>query len=110
MTTLARIKDVSFYVGLTEDAQACWDMRKFLVDNGIDFKLLAYMDESAHEPNFQAMSTWTWGPEGRTQEFTRFPILTWQVFDEDFNSYLDNATTIDEIREKLLPIKSLIKN
>ncbi len=110
MTTLVRIKDVSFYVGLTEDVQACWEMKKFLVDNGIDFKLLAYMDDSVHETNLRGMSTWTWGPEGRSQEFTRFPILTWMVFDDDFNSYIENALTVDEVREKLLPLKSLIKN
>ncbi len=109
MTTLARIKDVSLYVGLTADVQACYDMKKFLEDNSVQYLLLAYMDETAHEPNFKAMSTWTWGPEGEKREFSRFPILTWREFDTDFNEVLQYATTIEEVRTKLLPSKALIK-
>jgi hypothetical protein len=107
---IARIKDVSFYVGLTENVQACWDMKKFLVDNGIDFKLLAYLDDSAHPAIFEGMNTWTWGLDGEKRTLTRFPILTWQIFDEDFNSHLECAVTIEEVKTKLLPHQSFIKN
>jgi hypothetical protein len=106
---IARIKEVSFYVGLTEDAQACFDMKKFLDSQGISYKLLAYWDDQAHEGNFKAMSTWTWGEKGEQREFTRYPVLTWQVFDEDFNSHLEYATNIAEVKNKLLPHAALIK-
>lgn len=110
MSKLARIKDVSFYVGLTEAAQSCWEMKKFLGDSGIDYQLLAYMDDSVHEHNFKALSAWSWGPEGETREFTSFPVLTWKEFNEDFNEVLQYATTVEEVRAKLLPNKALIRN
>lgn len=109
MATLARIKEVSFYVGLTADAAACYEMKAYLEANGIPYKLLAYMDDSQHEPNFRALSTWAWGPQGESREFARFPVLTWEEFDEDFNLVLESAVTVEEVRTKLLPHKALIK-
>lgn len=106
---LVRIKDVSFYVGLTADAVACFEMKQFLNDNAIPYKLLAYMDDSVHEHNFKALSSYTWGPNGEKREISRFPVLTWDEFDDDFNRVIECAVTIDEIRAKLLPHKDLIK-
>ncbi len=109
MSTLARIKEVSFYVGLTADVAACYEMKQYLQANGIPYKLLAYMDDSVHAENFRGMSTWTWGAEGRTETFDRFPILTWEEFDDDFNQVIECARTVEEIRVKLLPHKQFIK-
>jgi hypothetical protein len=109
MAKLARIKDVSLYVGLTEDALACFEMKAFLEANAIPYTLLAYMDDSQHEPNFQALSSWVWGPDGEKRAFTKFPILTWREFDEDFNEVQECALAPDEARTKLLPHVALIK-
>ncbi len=109
MSTLARIKDVSFYVGLTADAAACFEMKQFLEANSIPYLLLAYMDDSVHAENFRGMSTWTFGPEGRSETFDKFPILVWKEFDTDFENVLECARTVEDVRNKLLPKASFIK-
>lgn len=75
---ITKIDDIDLYVGLTADVQACWDIKKFLVDNNIKFRTLMYADDSQHEDLFKSISTW-W--EGKT--FDRFPILTYtEVLDD----------------------------
>lgn len=75
---ITKIDDIDLYVGLTKDVQACWDMKKFLVDNNIKFRTMMYADDSQHEALFTAISTW-W--EGET--FENFPIVTYVEIDPD---------------------------
>lgn len=106
---IARIKEVSLNVGLTPSAQACFEMKKFLDDKAVPYKLLAYMDAAQHADVLTSLGTWGWGFKRETREFTDFPVLTWVVFDDDFNSYTMCATSIDEVTKQLLPHLALIK-
>jgi len=73
-----KIDDVDLYVGLTAEAQACWNLKKFLLDNNIKFRVLSYNDDSQHSILFQGLSTW-W--DGVT--FDKFPVLTYVEVDPD---------------------------
>lgn len=73
---ITKIDDINLYVGLTADAQKCWDMKKFLLDNNIKFTTLMYTDDAQHAELFAAISTWWPG-----ETFDRFPILVYTEID-----------------------------
>lgn len=68
--SFTKIVDCYLYTGLTEDAQACYDFKKFLVDNNVQFTLLHYNDDTQHQNVFDALNTW-WD----NANFTKFPIF-----------------------------------
>ena len=73
-----KIDDVDLYVAVTEDAQACWEMKKFLTDNKIKFRLMMYADDSQHANLFSALSTWWPG-----ETFDKFPFVVYTEIDMD---------------------------
>ena len=75
---VTKIDDIDLYVGLTETAQECWSIKKFLTDNNIKFRTLMYADDAQHEDLFAGVSTW-W--EGVT--FDKFPFVTYTEIDID---------------------------
>lgn len=75
--SITKIDDVDLYAGLTKDAQACWDIKKFLVDNNIKFRTMMYADDAQHEDLFYSMSQ-QWD-----EEINKFPILTYTEIDFD---------------------------
>lgn len=107
---LARIKEICLYVALTEDAQAIYEAKKCLIDNGVPFTLLAYMDDKQIPEVLPPLNTWTWGPASEKRTFTRFPVITWRCHLDDFSSYLESATSAAELSSKLLPHKALISS
>lgn len=105
---LAKIKEVYLYVALTEDAQACYEVKKFLLDNGIPFIQLSYMDDGQAAEALQPLETWTWGPQEEKRSFPRYPVVSWRCHFDDFSSYLESATSLSELSSKLLPYRSLV--
>lgn len=97
MSTVAKIKAVHLYVGLTEDAQKCYEMKKYLEDNGIPFVLLPYFDKPDIEEVFKGLNTWAWGENLETKTFTRFPLVHWTTFYDDFDSILECAQSVEEL-------------
>ena len=77
---ITKIDDVDLYVGLTADAQACWEMKKFLLDNNIKFRTMMYADDSQHKSLFDSISTWWPG-----ETFNKFPIVTYTEIDPDLS-------------------------
>lgn len=75
---ITKIDDIDLYVGLTADAQACWDMKKFLTDNNIKFRTMMYADDSQHKSLFEAISTWWPG-----ETFDKFPFVIYTEVDLD---------------------------
>jgi hypothetical protein len=75
---ITKIDDIDLYVGLTTDAQTCWEMKKFLTDNNIKFRTMMYADDAQHEALFTAVSTW-W----EDVTFDKFPFLTYTEIDSD---------------------------
>jgi len=73
-----KIDDIDLYVGLTAEAQECWNFKKFLLDNNIKFRVLNYNDDSQHQTLFQGLSTW-WDDV----TFDKFPLLTYVEIDPD---------------------------
>lgn len=108
MANLVRIKEVYLYVGFTDTAAFCYEVKKLLDDNGIKYILLAYTDDSAHAGVFGALNSWAWGREARNEVFTNFPIVTWKECFDDFESSVECATTKEQVESKLLSNKNLI--
>lgn len=107
---LAKIKDVTLYVGLTENGAECFNAKKILADNNISFRLLAYYDTSQHKSVFDALNTWRWGTDNVNKTFTDFPIIHWTECYDDFTVINNCVTTVAELNiSTLLKNKSLIE-
>lgn len=75
---LTKIVDCNLYSGLTQNAQECFDFKKWLEDNNVEFQLLFYNDSSQHELVFNALNTW-WENAG----ITSFPIFVYTEMHDD---------------------------
>lgn len=107
---LAKIKDVTLYVGLTENGAECFNVKKILSDNNIPFKLLGYNDTTQHPSVFNALNTWTWGPDNVKKTFTDFPIVHWTECHDDFVIYNSCAISAAELNlSTLLQNKELVE-
>lgn len=74
---ILKIDDIDLFVGLTQDAHDCWQMKKFLEDHNIKYRTMMYADDSQHEVIFYSMS------EQWAEEFNKFPLLTYTEIDFD---------------------------
>jgi hypothetical protein len=77
---ITKLDDINLYTGLTEDAHACWEMKKFLTDNGVKHQVLHYSDDAQHPQVFGPLSTW-W----EDTKFTKFPILIYTEVHDDLS-------------------------
>ena len=105
MANLIKIRDIVLYTALTEDATECYACKKLLNEHNIKYKVLHYGDESVHQQNFDALSTWSFGPDYRQHEFKKFPIIHWNEYYDDYERYMEVATSLDELKNS-----NLIKN
>lgn len=105
MANIVKISEVVVYSGLTADAGDCFACKKMLDDNGIKYQLLHYADESQHVDNFAALSTWSFGPDYNQYTFTKFPLVIWKEFYDDYERWLNVAQSSTE-----LAVSTLIKN
>lgn len=103
--SLVKIKDVVLYVGLTENGAECYNMKKVLSDNNIEHKLLSYSDSTQHKSVFDALNTWSWGPDKTKMVFTDFPIVHWLECYDDFSTELFCVTSVAELN-----LSSLLAN
>lgn len=109
MATLAKIKEVRLYFGLTENSAECYNLKKLLDDNNIPYVVLHYIDEQ-FESVFNSLGTWNWGTERAVKKFTDFPILTWAECYDDFERYPCCITSSSEFSTCSLMInKDLIQ-
>lgn len=107
---LAKIKDVCLYIGLTENGAECFNMKKILADNNINFKLLAYYDEAQQKSVFDALGTWGWGTDRETKKFEDFPIVHWTECYDDFSTAIYCVTSVDELNlSALIANKKLVE-
>lgn len=78
---LKRIADIQLYMGLTAEVGDCYAAKKFLDDNGIKFAPYMYTDESQHQGNFDAISSWKLA--GAPEVVDKFPFLIYtEIHDE----------------------------
>lgn len=105
MANIVKINEVVLYTGLTADAADCYLCKKLLEDNGIKYVVLHYGDDSVHPENFAALSTWSFGPNFTQYNFTKFPLVIWKEFYDDYERFLDVAQSSAE-----LAVSNLVKN
>jgi len=79
---LTKIVDCYLYCGFTEDAQACFDFKKWLEDNNVDFQLLFYADNSQHKGVFDALNSW-WPDLESENKLSKFPIFVYTEIHDD---------------------------
>lgn len=105
MSNLVKIKDVVLYTAITEHAGECYACKKLLRDSNIAFKELCYADESTHQENFDALGTWAFGSDYRSVKFTKFPIIHWTEFYDDWNRYVEVVDGLEQLKQS-----NLLKN
>lgn len=105
MANLVKITEVTLMTGFTAGAAECCACKKLLQDSGIKYQLLHYGDESTHHTNFDALSTWTFGPNFEQRTFTDFPVVTWKEFYDDYERWIQVAQSSEE-----LAASNLLKN
>jgi hypothetical protein len=77
---LTKIVDCCLYVGLTQDAQACYEFKKWLEDNNVEYQLLMYSYDNQHSEVFTALSSW-W-PD---TQISAFPVLVYTEIHDDLS-------------------------
>lgn len=93
---LTKIDDICLYTALNEDAQECYELKKWLNDNGVSFQGLHYNDDSQLEEVFTALNTW-W----ENANFTKLPILVYTEIHSDLSPMLYPKkffTTLEEAK------------
>ncbi len=99
MANIVKITEVTVYTGLTEDAGDCFACKKLLDQEGVKHNLLNYGHEpEVHAANFAALSTWTFGPDFKQHTFTKFPIVTWKEFYDDYERWMEVAVSSEELK------------
>ena len=76
---ITKIDDIHFYAAVTKDAQACWDMKNYLITNNIKFTNMLY-DDTQLDGVLASLSTWWPGAN-----FTGFPILVYTEVHDDLS-------------------------
>ena len=111
MATLEKITNVELYVGYV-DAQSVIDgfeIKNWLESIGIKPNLMHYPENSTNTQLFENLSTWTFGEDFRQFTFTRFPLVIWTEWYDDYGVYRQVAQTLDEIKaSSLVAHKDLI--
>lgn len=108
MANLVKISKVYLIVGLgdtPEVAADCVVAKNMLDQNGIKYTILHYADKVDHDANCKALSTWTWGIDFHQRTLTKFPIVYWTEYFDDYERFLDVAEGSVE-----LAASALIKN
>jgi len=77
---IVRIDDIHFYTAITESAQQCWAMKKWLKGNNVEFVSMHYTDDAQAAGVITALNTW-WD----NANITDFPILTYTEIHDDLS-------------------------
>lgn len=100
MAKLVRIKNVHLMTGLTAGAADCVLALQLLRSTGIKFNVLSYSDQDEHHrSNFESISGWPLGREGKTKTVTDYPLMTWDECWDDWTVCRQVAHGLAEIRE-----------
>lgn len=77
---LIKIVDCALHGGLTQDANACYEFKKWLQDNNIEYTMLFYVDDGQHQQVFNALNSW-W----QDANFNSFPIFVYTEMHDDLS-------------------------
>lgn len=86
MANLVKIKKITLYTALTEDAAECYNALKLLKDNNLPFTHLNWRDGEEIHNVFNPLGTWNFfdGTQQFQKTFTKMPIVHWEcVYDND---------------------------
>jgi len=80
---LTRIDDIQLYMGMTADAAECYEVKKYLQDNGIKFETYMYADDSQHAQLFSSLGTWNM--QGAPTVISKFPFVIYTEVHDDLS-------------------------
>ena len=112
MANIVKINQVHLYMGFAtpESAADCVVVKKMLDDANIEYTLLQYGDNSAHSGVFDALSTWSLGPDFLQRKFTDFPIVHWVEFYDDYERWVQAVVGSKELsNSNLIKYASLVQ-
>lgn len=98
---LMKISEVLLYGGLTQDVQAVYDMKVFLEQQGIKYRLLFYTENT--EQALAPLRTWRMGDRGAEKthdDLVKFPFVTWNEHYDDWEKNVNIAKDITELQSK----------
>jgi hypothetical protein len=99
---IVKISEVYLYGALNEDVLEVYQIKKFLEEQGIDFKLLFYLDEGSQ--SLSALSTWSMGEKDalEVKPITKYPLVVWSEHHDDLEKTVNIATSLAELQAKVL--------
>ena len=104
MASIVKLKKITVYTAMTEDAAECWDVLKLLKDNNVPFHHLNWNDDSTLAGLYSALGTWNYfnGTEFYHKEFTKLPIVHWEAVYDDDNVVTNVASGLTELQSSEL--------
>lgn len=102
MAELKKIYDVVLYGTLDEHVLEVYNLKKYLEDQGIEFRVLFYVNDASAA--LAALSTWELGDRGSTskRDIPHFPVLVWSERYDDEVITVNIAQSIAELQTKPL--------
>lgn len=110
MANIVKITDVQLYAGFSQGVADAFECKKILDAAGVKYSLLMYHDEPTIAANVAAISTWTFGSDFKQYAFTDFPVIVWKEFYDDYERFLQVATSSKDLAAStLIANKGLVK-
>ncbi len=109
MALLVQITDVLVYT-TSEDDPEYRAIVAALTGAGIPFGLMMYADPSQHQAVFDSLSTWSWGNEYAKKILTKFPFVTWNQHDDDWEKHpMISESAVELTSSKLIEKPEIVK-
>lgn len=105
MANLIKIKKVTLYTALTEDAAECYEVLALLKSNNIPVNHLHWRDGEELSKVFDPLATWSFSSDGETtfqKTFTKVPIVHWESMYDNDNFLVNVAVGLDELQNSQL--------
>jgi hypothetical protein len=98
MANLVKIDKVHLYVGLhtPEGAADSVHAKKLFDDAGISYTLLHYGTDA--QGTFDALNTWSFGPDYKQYTFTDFPFAHWTEYFDDYERFNQVAFGLESLK------------
>jgi len=100
---IIKVKGIHLYTGIGPEGGDCLDALRWMRENlgRNNFIHLHYGDPDAHQDVFESLNTWF--PNDPNAKFEKFPFVTWDEIDSDFNITRNYIIGLENIKNSNLP-------
>lgn len=101
MANITKIVEVEIHIGSGTDTEVdeAFACKQFLVDNEIPHKTQIHMFYGDDETKLRVLSSQVFGLDFTQHEFTKFPVVTWKEYYDDYERCLQVARTVSELAD-----------